>query len=65
MRDSATGYAGSSEVSQRIGRLSIPEGLRRQRIELEERLTQVNEAIEALEKNPELERVLHLVSRVT
>lgn len=43
---------------------TLPERLRDEKAALEQRLSQVNEAIEALEKNPEIEKILHLISKV-
>ena len=40
------------------------DGLKRRRLDAENRLTDLTNAIEALEKNPEIGKVLELVARV-
>ena len=57
--------AGQCETEMSPRRLTIPEKLKTEKVNLEQRLADVNAAIEALEQNPEIERVLHLVSKVT
>lgn len=44
--------------------MSIPERLRVDKEQLEERLEQVNAALKALDDNPEVARVVHLISKV-
>jgi len=46
-----------------VRRSSATEQLRQKKLRLEEELQEVNQAIAALDSNPELERVLHLVSK--
>lgn len=51
--------------SMALGKLrksSTPEILRQKKQKLEEELKQVNDALEVLEKMPELEKALHLIS---
>ena len=52
------GMAGSSR------RESLTERLQRERAGLKERLTQLDTAIAALEKNPEIQEVFDIVSRL-
>jgi hypothetical protein len=51
-------------MGRKLQEPSLVERLKLSKTDLEERLQQVNEALEALEKNPEVERILHLVTRV-
>jgi len=54
-------HSGSAKA---IHRLSITEKLVHEKESLESRLIEVNQALEALAENPEIEKVLRLVSRV-
>ncbi len=47
-----------------VGRATLPQRLRQQKIHLEAKLAEIDEAIKALEANPEIERVLGLISKV-
>lgn len=51
-------YIGGSSLR----RSSTPERLRNKKQQLEEELKNVNAALEFLDKNPEFERALHLIS---
>lgn len=44
---------------------TVEDRLQRESGELTERLAQVNSALEALRSNPEMQRVINLVSQVT
>ncbi len=71
MNGNMIGYSGESDMpaqammkEARISTPSVPELLRFKRTLLEQQLKEVNDAIAALEANPEIEKVLHLVSKV-
>jgi len=53
-----------AEVCTDSGRPSVKARLERQKVELETQLKRVNEALDALNANPEVARVLELVSKV-
>ena len=63
MRD-VVGYAGESPMVDGPRRDSITERLRYQKKSLEEKLAMVTSALTALEKNPELQNLFDVVSRV-
>lgn len=54
-----TGYNAQKMLRKR----TVPEQLRDKKAHLEEQLKNVTAAIEALEKNPEIENLLHLLSK--
>ena len=43
---------------------TITEQLKQEKVVLEERLAKVNEALTALQANPEVEKILNLISKV-
>ena len=54
---------GAMEATPR--RATVTERLNQERLSLIDRLSQVEEALQALAENPQLERVLNLVSKVS
>jgi pantoate kinase len=69
MEDGLIGYGQSAgipvppEMNMLSKRLSTVDRLHLEKKQLEDRLTTVNEAINALKANPEFEKLLHLVSK--
>ena len=74
MRTLDGGGSGMSEVAKRMldpsemqaamRRPTVTEALRQEKMGLETRLAMVNEALEALESNPEVTKVLDLLAKV-
>ena len=62
LAESEIGYAGAGQAIPR--RMNTREALEQKKIYLEEQLRNVNNAIEALDQNPNVEKVLDLLSKV-
>ena len=56
-------YAGAQ--IRKVDAPSYVERLLQRKMEMEAELAKVNEAIKALESNPEIEKVIHAITRVT
>ena len=57
--------SGEGAMEAKVRRATVTERLNQERVTLIERLGQVEEALQALAENPQLERVLNLVSKVS
>lgn len=57
------GYLGA-QVARSVEAPSYVERLYQRKLEMEHELGKVNEAIKALEANPEIEKVIHAITKV-
>lgn len=55
---------GGAKLARAVESPSYVERLYQRRLEMQSELSKVNEAIEALEKHPEIEKVIHAITRV-
>lgn len=58
------GYSGEKLTASMVRQSSLTENLKSRKQELEVRLLEVNQALDALEKNPELQNIFDLVAKV-